>query len=154
MLDVAILGVDGIDAEVGATAHHEGEASINRLMARRAARVIVTADSSKASRAGDLRAVLRTAEDVGDLLVTDSGLDRAQLASSRSEDPGRGGLRRGRDVEVVAELAGWVIAAQSSIELQAIADTAAGRTVQNTPGAVFGPIERRPLLGFQVSTGA
>ena len=31
-LDVAILGVDGIDAVAGATAHHEGEASINRLM--------------------------------------------------------------------------------------------------------------------------
>ncbi|MGH3173720.1 MAG: DeoR/GlpR family DNA-binding transcription regulator, partial [Streptosporangiaceae bacterium] len=29
-LDVAILGVDGIDAVAGATAHHEGEASINR----------------------------------------------------------------------------------------------------------------------------
>ena len=35
-LDVAILGVDGIDAVAGATAHHEGEASINRLMARQA----------------------------------------------------------------------------------------------------------------------
>ncbi len=31
-LDVAILGVDGIGAEAGATAHHEGEASINRLI--------------------------------------------------------------------------------------------------------------------------
>src|ERR1700689_4463290 len=50
VLDVAIIGVDGIDAEVGATAHHEGEASINRLMTRRASRVIVTADSSKAGR--------------------------------------------------------------------------------------------------------
>ena len=30
------LGVDGIDAAAGATAHHEGEASINRLMARQA----------------------------------------------------------------------------------------------------------------------
>ncbi|HMH91499.1 MAG TPA: alkaline phosphatase, partial [Streptosporangiaceae bacterium] len=49
-LDVAILGVDGIDAVAGATAHHEGEASINRLMGQRAGRVIVVADSSKVGR--------------------------------------------------------------------------------------------------------
>ena len=49
-LDVAILGVDGIDAVAGATAHHEGEASINRLMARQAAKVVIAADSSKVGR--------------------------------------------------------------------------------------------------------
>jgi DeoR family transcriptional regulator, aga operon transcriptional repressor len=49
-LDVVILGVDGIDAEAGAMAHHEGEASINRMMMQRAHRVIVAADSSKAGR--------------------------------------------------------------------------------------------------------
>jgi DeoR family transcriptional regulator of aga operon len=77
VLDVAILGVDGIDAEVGATAHHEGEASINRLMASRAARVIVTADSSKAGRRAF--AQICAAQDV-DVLVTDSGIDPAQAA--------------------------------------------------------------------------
>src|SRR6266700_3059755 len=46
-LDVAFLGVDGIDAVAGATAHHEGEASINRLMGRQARKVIIVADSSK-----------------------------------------------------------------------------------------------------------
>jgi DeoR family transcriptional regulator, aga operon transcriptional repressor len=46
-LDVAFLGVDGIDAVAGATAHHEGEASINRLMGRQARQVIIVADSSK-----------------------------------------------------------------------------------------------------------
>jgi len=75
VLDVAILGVDGIDAEVGATAHHEGEASINRLMARRAARVIVTADSSKAGRRAFAR--ICAAADV-DVLVTDAGIEQAQ----------------------------------------------------------------------------
>jgi hypothetical protein len=40
-LDVAFLGVDGIDAVAGATAHHEGEASINRLMGRQARQVII-----------------------------------------------------------------------------------------------------------------
>lgn len=46
-LDWAILGVDGLDAAAGATAHHEGEASINRLMTQRAQRVAIVADSSK-----------------------------------------------------------------------------------------------------------
>ncbi len=77
-LDVAILGVDGIDAAAGATAHHEGEASINRLMTRRAERVIVAADSSKAGR----RAFARIcAADEVDVLVTDPGIDPAQSAA-------------------------------------------------------------------------
>ncbi|WP_433356436.1 DeoR/GlpR family DNA-binding transcription regulator [Microtetraspora malaysiensis] len=46
-LDFAILGVNALDPEGGAFAHHEGEAGINRLMASRAARVVVVADSSK-----------------------------------------------------------------------------------------------------------
>jgi DeoR family transcriptional regulator of aga operon len=46
-LDVLFLGVDAINAEQGAFAHHEGEANINRLMASRARRVVVVADSSK-----------------------------------------------------------------------------------------------------------
>ncbi|WP_441250791.1 DeoR/GlpR family DNA-binding transcription regulator [Kitasatospora sp. McL0602] len=46
-LDVTVLGVDALDAEHGATAHHEGEASVNRLLAERARRVVVAADSSK-----------------------------------------------------------------------------------------------------------
>ncbi len=49
-LDVAIIGVDAIDVEQGATAHHEGEARINNLMADRAAQVVVPADSSKLGR--------------------------------------------------------------------------------------------------------
>jgi DeoR family transcriptional regulator of aga operon len=48
--DWAILGVDGLDAIAGATAHHEGEASINRLMSERAQRVAIVADSSKLGR--------------------------------------------------------------------------------------------------------
>jgi DeoR family transcriptional regulator, aga operon transcriptional repressor len=77
-LDVAILGVDGIDATAGATAHHEGEASINRLMTQRADHVIVAADSSKAGR----RAFARIcAADEVDVLVTDPGIDEAQSAA-------------------------------------------------------------------------
>jgi DeoR family transcriptional regulator, aga operon transcriptional repressor len=76
-LDVVILGVDGIDAEAGATAHHEGEASINRMMTQRAHRVIVAADSSKAGR----RAFARIcAADEVDVLVTDAGIGADQSA--------------------------------------------------------------------------
>jgi DeoR family transcriptional regulator of aga operon len=46
-LDVLFLGVDAVGPDHGAYAHHEGEASINRLMAERARQVIVVADSSK-----------------------------------------------------------------------------------------------------------
>ncbi|MBB3728575.1 DeoR/GlpR family DNA-binding transcription regulator [Nonomuraea dietziae] len=34
-LDVAFLGVDAIDVELGASAHHEGEASVNNLLISR-----------------------------------------------------------------------------------------------------------------------
>lgn len=49
-LDIAFLGVDGIDVETGASAHHEGEASVNNLLISRAARVVVVTDASKVGR--------------------------------------------------------------------------------------------------------
>jgi DeoR family transcriptional regulator of aga operon len=70
-LDVAILGVDGIDSTTGATAHHEGEASINRLMGRQARRVIVVADSSKVGRRTFAR--ICGLDEIG-VLVTDAGI--------------------------------------------------------------------------------
>ena len=82
-LDVAILGVDGIDAAAGATAHHEGEASINRLMAQQASKVIVVADSSKVGRRAFAR--ICTAGEV-DVLVTDTGI--AAQDAARLEDAG------------------------------------------------------------------
>jgi DeoR family transcriptional regulator of aga operon len=36
-----------VDVELGAAAHHEGEAAMNSLMVNRAKRVVVIADSSK-----------------------------------------------------------------------------------------------------------
>src|SRR3984957_15341201 len=81
-LDVAILGVDGIDAAAGATAHHEGEASINRLMGQQAGRVIVVADSSKVGRRAFAR--ICTIGEV-DVLVTDTGIaaqDAARLEAA------------------------------------------------------------------------
>ncbi|MFC6089925.1 DeoR/GlpR family DNA-binding transcription regulator [Saccharothrix lopnurensis] len=46
-LDVTFLGVDAIDPDSGAYSHHEGEADVNRLLATRARRVVVVADSAK-----------------------------------------------------------------------------------------------------------
>src|SRR5579859_3757224 len=76
-LDIVFLGVDGIDPVAGATAHHEGEASINRLMTERAGQVVVVADSSKVGRRAFAR--ICAASEV-DVLVTDSGIARAAAA--------------------------------------------------------------------------
>jgi DeoR/GlpR family transcriptional regulator of sugar metabolism len=76
-LDWAILGVDALDPRAGATAHHEGEASINHLMATRAAQVMVVADSSKLGQ----RAFARVCRvDEIDVIVTDTDADPAALA--------------------------------------------------------------------------
>ena len=81
-LDVAFLGVDGIDAVAGATAHHEGEASINRLMGRQARQVIIVADSSKVGQRAFAR--ICTPAEI-DVLVTDAGIaaeDAARLQAA------------------------------------------------------------------------
>jgi DeoR family transcriptional regulator, aga operon transcriptional repressor len=46
-LDIAFIGVDGIDASAGCTTHHEIEAHTNLALIERARRVVVVADSSK-----------------------------------------------------------------------------------------------------------
>jgi DeoR family transcriptional regulator, aga operon transcriptional repressor len=67
-LDIAFLGVNGIDPEYGASAHHEGEAGINALMASQARQVVVVADSSKLGQ----RAFARICPVTGiDILITD-----------------------------------------------------------------------------------
>ncbi|KWX02986.1 DeoR/GlpR transcriptional regulator [Carbonactinospora thermoautotrophica] len=68
-LDLAIIGVDAIDAEQGATADHEGEAAINRLMASRARQVVVVADSSKLGRCAFAR--ICQVDEI-DVLITDT----------------------------------------------------------------------------------
>jgi DeoR family transcriptional regulator of aga operon len=83
VLDIAILGVDGIDEVTGATAHHEGEASTNRLMAHRASRVVIAADSSKVGRRAFAR--ICTAREI-DVLVTDAGIAAGDAA--RLEEAG------------------------------------------------------------------
>jgi DeoR family transcriptional regulator, aga operon transcriptional repressor len=76
--DWAILGVDGLDAVAGATAHHEGEASINRLMTERALRVAIVADSSKLGQ----RAFARVCGiDKIDVVVTDAAASTPAAAA-------------------------------------------------------------------------
>ena len=71
-LDVVLLGVNAIDVQLGAAAHHEGEASMNNLMVARAKRVVIIADSSKLG--GHAFARICPIERV-ETLVTDSGAD-------------------------------------------------------------------------------
>ncbi|MEU4232518.1 DeoR/GlpR family DNA-binding transcription regulator [Nonomuraea sp. NPDC026600] len=77
-LDVAFLGVDALDVELGASAHHEGEASVNYLLISRASQVVVVADSSKIGK----RAFSRICPtNQIDTLVTD-----AQLSDSLANE--------------------------------------------------------------------
>ncbi|MFJ2788080.1 MULTISPECIES: DeoR/GlpR family DNA-binding transcription regulator [unclassified Streptomyces] len=77
VLDVVVLGVDGVDPQLGVMAHQEDEASISRLFAERASRVVVVTDSSKLGR----RAFARICGlDHVDLLVTDTGITPEAVA--------------------------------------------------------------------------
>lgn len=49
-LDVAFVGVDGIDVEAGCTTHDDIEARANGALVKRAQRTVVVADSSKIGR--------------------------------------------------------------------------------------------------------
>ena len=82
-IDIAILGVDAIDAAAGAMAQHEGEASTNALMASQGSQVVVVADSSKIGRRAFAR--ICAASEV-DVLVTDS--DISDEAAARFAEAG------------------------------------------------------------------
>jgi DeoR family transcriptional regulator, aga operon transcriptional repressor len=77
-MDLVLLGVDAIDAELGAAAHHEGEAAMNSLMVDRARRVVIVTDASKLGRHAFARVcpIARV-----DTLVTDSGADPRTVAA-------------------------------------------------------------------------
>ncbi|MDT5031623.1 MAG: DeoR family transcriptional regulator, aga operon transcriptional repressor [Actinoplanes sp.] len=79
-LDIVLLGVDALDVELGAAAHHEGEAAMNSLMVARAKRVVVIADSSKLGGHAFARICpIGTVE----TLVTDSGAAEPLLREFR-----------------------------------------------------------------------
>ncbi|MGW8885958.1 DeoR/GlpR family DNA-binding transcription regulator [Streptomyces sp. NPDC055749] len=78
VLDIAVLGVDGVDRQLGLMAHQEDEANISRLFAERARSVVVVTDSSKMGK----RAFARICGlDRVDVLVTDSALPHDMAAS-------------------------------------------------------------------------
>ena len=80
-LDIALLGVDAIDPQLGAAAHHDGEAAMNALLVARAKRVVIIADSSKLGRHAFAR--ICPIERV-ETLVTDSGADPAMVEAFRA----------------------------------------------------------------------
>jgi DeoR family transcriptional regulator, aga operon transcriptional repressor len=71
-LDVAFIGVDGVDAKAGCTTHEEVEAHTNQVMIRHAQRAVLVADSSKIGQVTFAR--ICPARDV-DELITDRGAD-------------------------------------------------------------------------------
>jgi DeoR family transcriptional regulator of aga operon len=79
-LDIALLGVDALDVNLGAAAHHEGEAAMNSLMVARAKRVVIIADSSKLG--GHAFARICSIDRI-ETLVTDSGAPSETLAAFR-----------------------------------------------------------------------
>ena len=79
-LDVALLGVDGVSIDGGATTGDEGEAAVNEAMARRAEQVIVVADASKLGRTAFARIC---GIDQIDVVVTGSHADPSVVAALR-----------------------------------------------------------------------
>lgn len=77
-LDLAFIGVNGVDATIGATVNDEREAAVNALMARRATRAVLVADSSKIGHVAF--AALGTLDQFS-ALITDAGISAQQLAA-------------------------------------------------------------------------
>lgn len=68
VLDLAVLGVDGVDARFGVTTADAGEAEVGRAFAAAARQVVVVADASKFGATGPTRLL---GLDGVDVLVTD-----------------------------------------------------------------------------------
>ena len=80
-LDIAFIGVNGMDADAGATTQDEREAAVNRMMAARAGRAVVVTDSSKLGRVAF--AAVGGAE-LFPVILTDDGATPADLAALRA----------------------------------------------------------------------
>lgn len=76
-LDLAILGVDGLDVRGGLTTYDHAEAMTNHALVQRAATAVVVADSSKLGRAGFARVCDVTAIDT---IITDDAASDEQVA--------------------------------------------------------------------------
>jgi DeoR family transcriptional regulator, aga operon transcriptional repressor len=80
-VDVAFVGVDGVDAQRGLTTQNEVEAATNRALMARAKRTVVVADASKLGRVAfaEIAGVERAGE-----LITNSGADPEQVKRLRA----------------------------------------------------------------------
>jgi DeoR family transcriptional regulator of aga operon len=80
-VDVAFVGVDGIDVRAGLTTQNETEAAMNRVLIGRSRRVIVVADGSKLGHVAfaGICSLTQAHE-----LITDTGAARDELARLRS----------------------------------------------------------------------
>jgi DeoR family transcriptional regulator of aga operon len=76
-VDLAFVGVDGVDAERGLTTQNEVEAATNRALMDRAKRTIVVADASKLGRVAfaEIAGI-----DRAELLITNIGADPDEVA--------------------------------------------------------------------------
>jgi DeoR family transcriptional regulator, aga operon transcriptional repressor len=81
-IDVAFLGVDGVDAEAGCTNYDPAGARVNAVLLRRAHRRIVLADATKIGRV-TLAPVCQMAE--VDVLITDIRAAEAELEPIRRQ---------------------------------------------------------------------
>jgi DeoR family transcriptional regulator, aga operon transcriptional repressor len=79
-LDIAIVGVDGIDHAAGCTTHDDVEARTNAILVRQARQCVVVADSSKLGKVAFARICPISAVD---LLITDKDADDGRLTSLR-----------------------------------------------------------------------
>jgi DeoR family transcriptional regulator of aga operon len=71
VIDIAFVGVEGLDINIGATARHEDEARVNQLLAARASKVVIVTDSSKFDKSAF--AMIRTWDQIH-TIITDDGI--------------------------------------------------------------------------------
>lgn len=84
-LDIAFIGVNGLDAASGASTHDEAEAVVNRMMADRAGRAVIVTDSSKIGRPAFAHV---GGPDLFPVVLTDAGIaaaDRDALTAAGYE---------------------------------------------------------------------
>ena len=77
-IDIAFIGVDGVDPVAGCTTHNDSEGLTNAALVRRAARVVIVADHTKL---GQVKFAKICAIEAVDVLITDSEAPREQVAA-------------------------------------------------------------------------
>lgn len=80
-LDIAFIGVNGMDAASGASTHDEREAAVNRIMAERARHAVIVTDSSKL---GVTAFAAIGGVELFPTVITDAGADAEAVAALRA----------------------------------------------------------------------